>query len=77
MKKQKKFYLCVVWLDWWIFTKVWVCVFIVYIVANAYKFLATVCAGYQHYSHTNSITFRNQSSIWGISLSTRKIVQFT
>lgn len=60
--------LCIVWLDWWIFTKVWICIFIVHIVTNANKLLATIGAGDQHNSHTNSITLRNQSSVWSISL---------
>lgn len=69
--QNDKSYLCVVWLDRWIFTKFRVRVLIVYIVTNANEFLATVRAGYQHHGHTNSITFRYQSSIWGISLSTK------
>lgn len=64
-------YLCVVWLDRWVFTKFWVRVFIVYIVTNANEFLAAVRAGYQHHSHANSITFRDQTSIWGIRLRTK------
>lgn len=64
-------YLCVVWLDRWVFTKFWVRVLIVYIVTNANEFLATVRAGYQHYSHANSVAFRYQTSVWGIRLSTK------
>lgn len=69
--KKDKSYLCVVWFDWWILAKFWVCVFIVHIVTNSNELLAAVRAGYQHYSYTNSITFRYQSSIWGISLWTK------
>lgn len=60
--------LSVVWLDWWIFTQLWVCVFIVHIVTDANEFLATICAGNQHHGNSNSITLRDQSSVWGISL---------
>lgn len=61
-------HLSVVWFDWWIFTQFWVCVFIVHIVADADEFLATVCAGYQHHSYTNGITFGNQAGVRRISL---------
>lgn len=65
--------LCIIWLDWWVFTKVWVCVLIVHVVTNADKFLATVRAGDQHNSHTNSIALRNQSSVRSISLFNKAI----
>lgn len=61
-------HLCVVRLDGWIFTKLRVCVFVIHIVTDANKLLAAVCAGNQHHSYTNSITFRDQSSVRRISL---------
>ncbi len=60
--------LCVVWLDWWIFTELRVCVFIVDIVTDADELLSTVCAGYKDYSHSYSVALWNQSRVRSVSL---------
>lgn len=62
-------HLCIVRFDWRVFSQVGVCILIVYIVADANKFLPPIGACDQNDGHANCIALRDQSCIWSIRLS--------